>query len=78
LRRESDWAKPINTDAFVERKFAMTVPRLPNITVPGPRPKLQKIALEEAYATKAGVKLAQEAATACNDFLANQIKAAGP
>ena len=118
----------------------MTVPRLPNITVPEPRPKLQKIALEEAYATKAGVKLdddgvpdwawfmeenalnrpymdavaprlldfdetrlqamdesgidyivnsltcpgierildakeAQEAATACNDFLASQIKA---
>ncbi len=35
----------------------MTVPRLPNITVPEPRPKLQKIALEEAYATKAGVKV---------------------
>jgi hypothetical protein len=116
----------------------MTVPRLPTMSVPASRPKLPKIALEEAYATKAGVKLddsgnpdwawfmeenalnrrymdavaprlldfdgtrlqamdesgieyivnsltcpgierildakeAQEAATACNDFLANQI-----
>jgi len=118
----------------------MTIPRLPTMSVPALRPKLQKIALEEAYATKAGVKLddkgnpdwawfmeeqalnkqyvdvvaprlldfdetrlqamdengidyivnslvapgierildakeAQEAATACNDFLASQIKA---
>jgi predicted TIM-barrel fold metal-dependent hydrolase len=118
----------------------MTVPRLPTMSVPASRPKLPKIALEEAYATKAGVKLddngnpdwawfmeenalnrpymdavaprlldfgetrlqamdesgieyivnsltcpgierildakeAQEAATACNDFLASQIKA---
>lgn len=117
----------------------MTVPRLPTMSVPASRPKLSKIALEEAYATKAGVKLddgnpdwawfmeenalnrpymdavaprlldfgetrlqamdesgieyivnsltcpgierildakeAQEAATACNDFLANQIQA---
>ena len=35
----------------------MTVPRLPTMSVPAPRPKLRKIALEEAYATKAGVKL---------------------
>jgi hypothetical protein len=35
----------------------MTIPRLPTMSVPALRPKLQKIALEEAYATKAGVKL---------------------
>ena len=35
----------------------MTVPRLPTMSVPAPRPTLQKIALEEAYATGAGVKL---------------------
>jgi predicted TIM-barrel fold metal-dependent hydrolase len=118
----------------------MTVPRLPTMSVPEPRPKVRKIALEEAYAFKAGVRLddkgnpdwawfreeqalnkqymdavaprlldfdetrlramdesgidfivnslvapgierildakeAQEAATACNDFLASKIKA---
>jgi hypothetical protein len=35
----------------------MTVPRLPTMSVPEPRPRLPKIALEEAYAVEAGVKL---------------------
>jgi predicted TIM-barrel fold metal-dependent hydrolase len=35
----------------------MSVPRLPTMSVPTARPELRKIALEEAYAFKAGVKL---------------------
>jgi 2,3-dihydroxybenzoate decarboxylase len=35
----------------------MTIPRLPTMHVPAPLPKLRKIALEEAYAFKAGTKL---------------------
>jgi predicted TIM-barrel fold metal-dependent hydrolase len=35
----------------------MTVPELPTMSVPEPRPRTPKIALEEAYAINAGIKL---------------------